>query len=67
MPKRQQDTVTLAEFREVHNCSGESVLDIAYDAQYIADDPDFVTLAKAALAAEDAFVAAMSERDIQIG
>jgi len=59
--------ITIAEFRKAHDKSGESVLDIAYDAQYVSDDEEFRLAATAAVQAEDKFLQLMNERDIQIG
>lgn len=59
--------MTLAQFRDAYNRSGESVMQLAeIVAETISDDRELVGLAKAALKAEDEFLAALNNRDIQL-
>lgn len=61
-----QKTLTLTEFKKVHNKSGESLLDIAFDAQAITDDDEFRNLAKELIILEDKFLAAFNDRGMEL-
>lgn len=55
---------TLAEFKDNFDCSGESVMNAAFYAQYITDDPEFAAAARAAVAAEDRFAQMLEQREV---
>lgn len=59
--------MTLEQFREAYNRAGASVMELAeIAAQTVTDDDELVMLAKAAVKAEDVFLAALNNRDIQL-
>lgn len=59
--------LTIAEFKEAYNRIGASVMELAdIAAQCVTDDDELVMLAKAAVNAEDAFLAALNNRDIEL-
>lgn len=59
--------LTVDEFKEAYNHAGDSVMELAAIAvQCVTDDPELVAIAQAALRAEDEFLAALNNRDIEL-
>jgi hypothetical protein len=59
--------ITVATFKEIYNGRGDSVMEMAYDAQGITDDPELAEAGKAAIKAEDEFLRLCNERQIERG
>lgn len=55
---------TLAEFKANFNGRGDSIMEMAYHAQFVSDDEEVAAAAKAALTAEDDFYLLLLKRDI---
>lgn len=56
--------ITIQAFKEMYDGRGDSVMEMAYDAQGIIDDDELVEAGKAAIRAEDEFLRLCNEREI---
>lgn len=63
MPKKNR-VLYLAEYKSPYTGSGESVMQLAFYAQDLIDDPELAAAAKAAVEAEDQFDRLLDERGI---